>query len=64
MNSMFGAASYLYSVSISVADKPQSKGLVFQRLPKHMRRRVMSHNVKRMPRNLREAHLRQAGGQN
>lgn len=33
--------------------------LVFQRLPKHMRRRVMSHNVKRLPRALHEIHLRQ-----
>lgn len=40
-------------------DDPQRSGLVFQRLPKHMRRRIMSHNVKRMPRRLREAHLRQ-----
>ncbi|XP_049958861.1 ribonucleases P/MRP protein subunit POP1 [Schistocerca serialis cubense] len=40
-------------------DDPQRSGLVIQRLPKHMRRRIMSHNVKRMPRRLREAHLRQ-----
>lgn len=33
--------------------------LAFQRLPKHMRRRTMSHNVKRLPRRLREIHLNQ-----
>ncbi|KAK3913842.1 Ribonucleases P/MRP protein subunit POP1 [Frankliniella fusca] len=37
-----------------------SKGkLIFQRLPRHMRRRVMGHNPKRMPRNLRDAHAQQ-----
>ncbi|XP_060535867.1 ribonucleases P/MRP protein subunit POP1 [Cylas formicarius] len=33
--------------------------LVFQRLPRHMRRRAMSHNVKRLPRRLREIYARQ-----
>lgn len=33
--------------------------LAFQTLPKHMRRRAMSHNVKRLPRRLRQIHLRQ-----
>ncbi|KAG5887847.1 hypothetical protein JTB14_005613 [Gonioctena quinquepunctata] len=33
--------------------------LAFQRLPKHMRRRAMSHNVKRLPRRLREIHTSQ-----
>lgn len=36
----------------------ESKGgskRVFQQLPRHMRRRAMSHNVKRLPRRLREA---------
>lgn len=33
--------------------------LIFQRLPRHMRRRVMGHNAKRMPRNLREAYTQQ-----
>lgn len=33
--------------------------LAFQKLPKHMRRRAMSHNVKRLPRRLREIHLHQ-----
>ncbi|KAG8226960.1 hypothetical protein J437_LFUL009511 [Ladona fulva] len=39
--------------------EPRKTGLVFQRLPRHMRRRVMSHNAKRMPRQLREAHISQ-----
>lgn len=33
--------------------------LAFQKLPKHMRRRTMSHNVKRLPRRLREIHTNQ-----
>ncbi|CAG9829158.1 unnamed protein product [Diabrotica balteata] len=33
--------------------------LAFQKLPQHMRRRAMSHNVKRLPRRLREIHLSQ-----
>ncbi|XP_044269654.1 ribonucleases P/MRP protein subunit POP1 isoform X1 [Tribolium madens] len=33
--------------------------LAFQTLPKHMRRRAMSHNVKRLPRRLRQIHLNQ-----
>lgn len=33
--------------------------LVFQQLPKHLRRRTMSHNVKRLPHKLRESHQRQ-----
>lgn len=40
-------------------ENPQQSKLVFQKLAVHMRRRVMSHNAKRMPRQLREAHLRQ-----
>lgn len=32
---------------------------IFQRLPKHMRRRAMSHTIKRLPHNLRSAHKRQ-----
>lgn len=38
-----------------------SKGgkLAFQKLPIHMRRRVMSHNAKRLPRRLRETHMNQ-----
>lgn len=33
--------------------------LAFQKLPRHMRRRAMSHNAKRLPRRLREIHLNQ-----
>ncbi|XP_004931529.2 ribonucleases P/MRP protein subunit POP1 [Bombyx mori] len=33
--------------------------LIFQNLPVHMRRRVMSHNSKRLPIKLREAHTKQ-----
>ncbi|XP_023934193.2 ribonucleases P/MRP protein subunit POP1 [Bicyclus anynana] len=38
---------------------PNKTKLIFQKLPVHMRRRVMSHNCKRLPRRLREAHLKQ-----
>lgn len=37
----------------AVTQKP-SNTLVFQSLPRHMRRRAMSHNIKRLPRRLRE----------
>lgn len=40
-------------------ENPQRTGLVFQKLPKHMRRRVMSRTSKRLPRRLREAHMHQ-----
>ncbi|KAF5276449.1 hypothetical protein FQA39_LY06518 [Lamprigera yunnana] len=33
--------------------------LAFQQLPRHMRRRVMAHNTKRLPRRLRQIHLSQ-----
>lgn len=38
---------------------PNSTKLVFQRLPKHMLRRAMSHNPKRLPRKYRLAHTSQ-----
>ncbi|XP_045766894.1 ribonucleases P/MRP protein subunit POP1 [Maniola jurtina] len=38
---------------------PSKTKLIFQCLPVHMRRRVMSHNCKRLPRRLREGHLEQ-----
>ncbi|XP_043273551.1 ribonucleases P/MRP protein subunit POP1 [Venturia canescens] len=47
-------AAMAYSI-----ENPQQSKLVFQKLAVHMRRRVMSHNAKRMPRRLREVHLRQ-----
>uniref|UniRef100_A0A8D9DY82 Ribonucleases P/MRP protein subunit POP1 n=1 Tax=Cacopsylla melanoneura TaxID=428564 RepID=A0A8D9DY82_9HEMI len=45
-------------------ENPTKTKLAFQRLPKHMRRRVMSHNVKRMPVRLREAHAKYLQKQN
>ncbi|XP_061715063.1 ribonucleases P/MRP protein subunit POP1 [Cydia pomonella] len=39
--------------------RPSKTKLIFQTLPVHMRRRVMSHNCKRLPRKLREGHLEQ-----
>ncbi|KAM7231356.1 hypothetical protein CapIbe_017801 [Capra ibex] len=38
----------------------KSNSLVFQTLPQHMRRRAMSHNVKRLPRWLREIAQKEA----
>lgn len=38
---------------------PINTKLVFQKLPKHMRRRAMSHNPKRLPRKYRQAHIAQ-----
>lgn len=35
----------------------------FQQLPRHMRRRAMSHNVKRLPRRLREAARKEVSSQ-
>jgi len=40
-------------------ENPTTTKLIFQKLPCHMRRRAMSHNPKRMPRTLREAHKAQ-----
>ncbi|XP_037970774.2 ribonucleases P/MRP protein subunit POP1 [Plutella xylostella] len=39
--------------------RPSKTKLIFQTLPVHMRRRVMSHNSKRLPRKLRLGHLDQ-----
>lgn len=38
---------------------PNSTKLIFQKLPKHMLRRAMSHNPKRLPRKYRHAHMAQ-----
>lgn len=51
-------ASEIAAMTYSI-ENPQQTKLVFQKLPIHMRRRVMSHNAKRLPRRLREAHLSQ-----
>ncbi|XP_020293800.1 ribonucleases P/MRP protein subunit POP1 isoform X2 [Pseudomyrmex gracilis] len=47
------------SAMTSSLENPKQTKLIFQKLPVYMRRRVMSHNVKRLPRRLREAHLAQ-----
>ncbi|CAG9793930.1 unnamed protein product [Diatraea saccharalis] len=39
--------------------RPSKTKLIFQNLPVHMRRRVMSHNAKRLPNKLRAGHLEQ-----
>ncbi|XP_048363390.1 ribonucleases P/MRP protein subunit POP1 isoform X2 [Sphaerodactylus townsendi] len=39
---------------LKAAAQKSSNTLVFQSLPRHMRRRAMSHNIKRLPRRLRE----------
>uniref|UniRef100_A0A8C9F1Y4 POP1 homolog, ribonuclease P/MRP subunit n=1 Tax=Pavo cristatus TaxID=9049 RepID=A0A8C9F1Y4_PAVCR len=43
----------------AVAQK-SSNSLVFQTLPRHMRRRAMSHNIKRLPRRLQEVARKEA----
>lgn len=43
----------------SVVENPNTTKLVFQKLPKHMRRRAMSHNPNRLPRKYRLAHRSQ-----
>ncbi|XP_076247354.1 POP1 ribonuclease P/MRP subunit [Calliopsis andreniformis] len=51
-------ASEIAAMTYSI-ENPQQTKLVFQKLPVYMRRRVMSHNSKRLPSRLREAHLNQ-----
>ncbi|XP_011504247.1 PREDICTED: ribonucleases P/MRP protein subunit POP1 [Ceratosolen solmsi marchali] len=51
-------ASEIAAMTYSLENPHQTK-LIFQKLPVHMRRRVMSHNAKRMPRRLRASHLSQ-----
>ncbi|XP_043498681.1 ribonucleases P/MRP protein subunit POP1 [Polistes fuscatus] len=53
-------AGEILSMTRSIENPRQTK-LIFQKLPIHMRRRVMSHNAKRLPRKLREAHISQMG---
>ena len=38
-----------------IVTRPDNKKRVFQNLPRHMRRRAMSHNIKRLPRRLHMA---------
>ncbi|XP_014210290.1 ribonucleases P/MRP protein subunit POP1 [Copidosoma floridanum] len=51
-------ASEMAAMTFSLKNPQQTK-MIFQKLPIHMRRRVMSHNAKRMPRKLRNYHLSQ-----
>lgn len=44
---------------IEAVTNPSQTKLVFQTLPKHMRRRTMTHNAKRLPRKFRSAHTAQ-----
>ncbi|NXC49557.1 POP1 protein, partial [Penelope pileata] len=45
---------------LKAVTQKSSNSLVFQTLPRHMRRRAMSHNVKRLPRRLREIAKKEA----
>lgn len=45
--------------SLNMLTSMKGVKLVFQQLPKHMRRRTMGHNVKRLPQKMREIHLNQ-----
>ncbi|KFZ61506.1 Ribonucleases P/MRP protein subunit POP1, partial [Antrostomus carolinensis] len=42
------------SAMLKAVAQKSSNSLVFQTLPRHMRRRAMSHNIKRLPRRLQE----------
>ncbi|XP_036904149.1 ribonucleases P/MRP protein subunit POP1 [Sturnira hondurensis] len=48
------------SAMLKAVTQKSSNSLVFQTLPRHMRRRAMSHNVKRLPRRLREIAQKEA----
>ncbi|XP_017870465.1 PREDICTED: ribonucleases P/MRP protein subunit POP1 [Drosophila arizonae] len=55
------ASGVLQEIKSMIADAqfPASSKLIFQTLPKHMRRRAMSHHPKRLPRKYRAAHSSQ-----
>ncbi|KAH8245086.1 hypothetical protein KR032_004806 [Drosophila birchii] len=59
------AAGALQEIRSMITDAEQttqrSSKLIFQTLPKHMRRRAMSHHPKRLPRKYRQAHKSQMG---
>lgn len=62
------ASGLLQEIKSMIADAqlPASSKLIFQTLPKHMRRRAMSHHPKRLPRKYRSAHnsqMSKAGNQ-
>lgn len=61
VNSLKFAASRSVEIAAMTESilNPSKVRLVFQSLPVHMRRRVMSHNSKRLPSKLRKAHLEQ-----
>ncbi|XP_008829764.1 ribonucleases P/MRP protein subunit POP1 [Nannospalax galili] len=48
------------SAMLKAVTQKSSNSLVFQTLPRHMRRRAMSHNVKRLPRRLQELAKKEA----
>nr|XP_010586723.1 ribonucleases P/MRP protein subunit POP1 isoform X1 [Loxodonta africana] len=48
------------SAMLKAVTQKSSNSMVFQTLPRHMRRRAMSHNVKRLPRRLREIAQKEA----
>ncbi|KAM6171305.1 ribonucleases P/MRP protein subunit POP1 [Erethizon dorsatum] len=48
------------SAMLKAVTQKSSNSLVFQTLPRHMRRRAMSHNVKRLPRRLQEVAQKEA----
>lgn len=54
-------ATELNSMQRALDSKGGSKR-TFQTLPRHMRRRAMSHNPKRLPRRLREAAAKEVSG--
>lgn len=49
------------SAMLKAVAQKSSNSLVFQTLPRHMRRRAMSHNVKRLPRRLHEMAKKEVG---
>lgn len=49
------------SAMLKAVTQKSSNSLVFQTLPRHMRRRAMSHNVKRLPRRLQEMAQKEVG---
>ncbi|XP_071410201.1 ribonucleases P/MRP protein subunit POP1 isoform X2 [Pithys albifrons albifrons] len=48
------------SAMLKAVSQKSSNSLVFQTLPRHMRRRAMSHNIKRLPRRLQEMARKEA----
>uniref|UniRef100_A0A8C5KFP4 Processing of precursor 1, ribonuclease P/MRP family, (S. cerevisiae) n=1 Tax=Jaculus jaculus TaxID=51337 RepID=A0A8C5KFP4_JACJA len=48
------------SAMLKAVTQKSSNSLVFQTLPRHMRRRAMSHNIKRLPRQLQEIAQKEA----